>query len=412
MESPKRPQLFDLLPALEEFAALTIELRAPSLAELEDWEDEARERDVEGVQGVEAEKPPHWIGSAEDPRATVLGHVAWPAGEAWPWREPDAETMQAWRDTLRVRIPPEEPEARQMWEHAQPLVYAEPVRQPFVPVLQLRREDAAKLRFPDGKDLLQVLWHRFEHEVKPRVLVKWRSSEALIEGLVMPPMEEIGRVRPELAPRRQRLVAKQVWVLPDIRTTTREMMHAVVALEPELHRQSDAYRQRKRSHEQAHLGPAQAAMMQAFFSSGAIAQEHPAVIFEQAQGLMAEATRRGPVPPFDEPEPPQDYLELGLVRGIRLGVDGVCPVFLGKPLPPVGERHLLTFGSEAWDEADWVAPRNGGNIHVFVEADEETVRIHWDDWEGALPVEYLITHGWGTRFSGSGQSGGLILRPG
>lgn len=389
MESPKKPALFDLLPALEEFAAVTTELRAPSLAELGDWEDEARERDVEGVEG----EKPHWIGSAEDPRATVLGHVAWPAGEAWPWREPDAETMQAWRDTLPKRS---------TFEGC--FVFEEPVPQPFVPVLQLRREDAGKLRYPEGKDLLQVFWHGYPHEWIPTVIVKWRASGELTE-LATPPMEEIGRVKEDLAPKRQRLLVQQVWVLPDIRTTTRELMRAVAALEPVIRHQHEAYRKRKSLHEQAHFGPGLLAMVQAFFSSGSIASEKPAVLFEKAQALMAETTRHGPVPPLDEPEPPKGYLELGLAKGIRLGIGGMCPQVLTGPLPPVGARHLLTIGEDAWPGMEWVVPRGGGNIHVFVEADEETPHVYCDCW-GAVgsSVEDYVTFGSPTRFLDSGDA--------
>jgi hypothetical protein len=371
MELPRKPSLFELLPVLEDFAAVTTELMVEPIR-----------------KGGESRSD----AATDDSLGTVLGYVGWPVGEAWPWREPDAETMRVWQEW--------EPQPDDL----------EPVPQPFLPVLQLAREDAFRLRFPAGKDLLQVLWHRYEHEWEPKVIVKWRARRELDEGLAVPPKAELTSFQQGLAPTRQRLVTRQVWVLPDIRTTTREVMRAVAAIEREVDHRQSAYHEAKQAHEQAQLGHEWLAMAQAFFSSVSTSRENPAALVEKGKALVeaVETKRRGSLlPVFDAKEPPESYLELGLAKGIRLGLDGMCPQVLTEPLPPAGLRHLLTFGEEAWRGIEWVVPRGGGNIHVFLEADEETSRVYCDCWAGVVSsVEEYLDPYWGQRFAERGEKGG------
>ncbi|MFI7273875.1 DUF1963 domain-containing protein [Streptomyces sp. NPDC049879] len=60
---------------------------------------------------------------------------------------------------------------------------------PFVPVVQVRREDAPGIPFPPGCDLLQVLWCPFEHGewCCPLPLVRWRDSAAVTAVREAPP---------------------------------------------------------------------------------------------------------------------------------------------------------------------------------------------------------------------------------
>ncbi|GAA4588278.1 hypothetical protein BJY16_008509 [Actinoplanes octamycinicus] len=89
-------------------------------------------------------------------QSSVGGPLLWPAGEPWPvcdGPEPDDHYPDG----------PGEPAA------------------PLVPVLQLFAEDIPELPFPEGTDVLQVLWCPFDHEPfdAPRPEVRWRRRAGL-----------------------------------------------------------------------------------------------------------------------------------------------------------------------------------------------------------------------------------------
>ncbi|WP_151772579.1 DUF1963 domain-containing protein [Streptomyces abyssomicinicus] len=60
---------------------------------------------------------------------------------------------------------------------------------PLVPVLQIHRADAPGVPFPDGTDLLQVLWCPFDHDPQycPSPVVRRRAAEAVGEVRAAPP---------------------------------------------------------------------------------------------------------------------------------------------------------------------------------------------------------------------------------
>ncbi|RKS09889.1 hypothetical protein DFP74_5634 [Nocardiopsis sp. Huas11] len=84
-------------------------------------------------------------------QSSVGGPLLWPEGEPWPLCTAEHE---AWGS---------EPSAG-------------PV--PFVPVVQLFRSDAPDAGFPEGTDLLQVLWCPHDHEpaLCPEPRVVWRET--------------------------------------------------------------------------------------------------------------------------------------------------------------------------------------------------------------------------------------------
>ncbi|MEM1251565.1 MAG: hypothetical protein AAGI69_03965 [Cyanobacteria bacterium P01_H01_bin.21] len=64
---------------------------------------------------------------------------------------------------------------------------------PAVPVLQLRRFDAPMLPFPNGNDLLQLLWYPQAYEewgYNPKIEVYWRNSKTLSADNVLIPIYE------------------------------------------------------------------------------------------------------------------------------------------------------------------------------------------------------------------------------
>ncbi|XVU21398.1 hypothetical protein ACQPZJ_29505 [Actinoplanes sp. CA-054009] len=84
-------------------------------------------------------------------QSSMGGPLLWPAGEPWPMCD-GPEPYD------HLDGGPGEPEA------------------PLVPVLQLLAEDVPELPFPDGADILQVLWCPFDHEPfsSPRPTLRWR----------------------------------------------------------------------------------------------------------------------------------------------------------------------------------------------------------------------------------------------
>ncbi|MEU2776570.1 DUF1963 domain-containing protein [Streptomyces sp. NPDC007162] len=83
--------------------------------------------------------------------SSVGGPPLWPSGEPWP-------------RCIETHYGPDG-------------LVAPPEGSPLVPVVQLYRRDVPAVAFPDGTDLMQVLWCPFEHEqCEPAPRVYWRSS--------------------------------------------------------------------------------------------------------------------------------------------------------------------------------------------------------------------------------------------
>ncbi|WP_323178623.1 DUF1963 domain-containing protein [Streptomyces sp. NBC_01381] len=100
--------------------------------------------------------------------SSVGGAPAWPAAEAWP---------HCGDSHPRTRFAPVD----------------DGVAQAMVPVLQLYARDVPELPFPEGTDVLQVLWCPFDHEAGyvPRPEIFWRDS-ARCEPLVEEPPRPVG----------------------------------------------------------------------------------------------------------------------------------------------------------------------------------------------------------------------------
>ncbi|WP_329570999.1 DUF1963 domain-containing protein [Kitasatospora sp. NBC_01266] len=106
--------------------------------------------------------------------SSVGGPLNWPAAEPWP------------HCVQRHYGPGDE--------------QAPPGGSALVPVVQLYRQDAPEVPFPDRTDLLQVLWCPFEHEeCEPRPQVFWRSA-ADVAAVIDPPPVPAG-ARPHYVPR-------------------------------------------------------------------------------------------------------------------------------------------------------------------------------------------------------------------
>lgn len=362
----QRPPLFDMMPELQEYAVLTTELVAE------------REFGSETAARVR---------SLVDPLGTVLGHVAWPHEEPWPWRVPDGETDQEWLNWC--------PEATD----------EKPEPQPFSPVLQLRREDAPSLSFPPGKDLLQVLWHFYEHDYIPKVLVRWRTRSELGQTLVDRPLVKRDRYNEGRHPPPASLKSNGVWVLPDIRTTSLGLLQAVARVDQQISEHRSAFFERERLREARHIGPGLTAKLQDLMMRLPRLGDKPDAFMATANSLIADVKDLGPLPPAEEPSPPEGYLELGLAKGIRVGVDGFCPQVLTNALPHMSWRHILTVGDDAWPDGHWAVPRGGGNIHIFVGADWQTAHVLVDCWAGVVSsVEDYLEPGWGDIFEGGDRA--------
>ncbi|GIL30069.1 YwqG family protein [Actinocatenispora comari] len=87
--------------------------------------------------------------------SSVGGPLLWPAAEPWPTC------------------------AEEHYEFEQEIRHDAAV--PLVPIVQLFRRDAPSMPFPDGTDLLQVLWCPFAHGEAycPRPVVWWRDSRSI-----------------------------------------------------------------------------------------------------------------------------------------------------------------------------------------------------------------------------------------
>lgn len=343
---PPPPPLFDLLPELRELAVIAQEL--------------------EVADGSHPEP---------DPFGTRLGFVAWPSQETWPWMEPDESTFAEWQEWCESGL------SEKM-----------PVPQPFFPLLQLRKQDAPTLAFPEGTDLLQILWHVYDYQFTPTAVVRWRVRAALHELASPPAPIDLGSWQKNFCPPQLPLKHHNSWVLPDIRTTSLDTIRAVARVDREVDRLSDAYRERQREREARHIGTVlnERSVKLMSQASGPI---EPKDFMAQAKQLMEDLRAVGPLPVAEEPPPPQGYLELGCAKGIRVGVDGMCPQLFIYGLPRATWRHLLTIGEEAWPGAQCVVPSGGGNVHIFVGDDGHSAHVWVDNWSGVVGsvLAYLDT---------------------
>ncbi|WP_201294962.1 MULTISPECIES: DUF1963 domain-containing protein [unclassified Nocardiopsis] len=95
--------------------------------------------------------------------SSVGGPLLWPADAPWPVCAEEHEDMG-------YGAPPEDGAS-------------------LVPVVQVHREDAPGVPFPEGRDLLQVLWCPFEHGefAYPLPRVYWRAADAVGPVRATPP---------------------------------------------------------------------------------------------------------------------------------------------------------------------------------------------------------------------------------
>ena len=95
-----------------------------------------------------------------DDASKLGGRMRWPADEPWPrcFRPHDSYQPPDFAGSVRP------PDGR-----------------PYVPVLQLRRDDVPELGFPDGADRFQLLWCPASHPdlYAPAVRVSWWSADDL-----------------------------------------------------------------------------------------------------------------------------------------------------------------------------------------------------------------------------------------
>ncbi|MFI6479508.1 DUF1963 domain-containing protein [Nonomuraea sp. NPDC050663] len=126
--------------------------------------------------------------------SSIGGPLLWPSDEAWP------------------ECPV--PETHDPSEGTDPL--------PLVPAAQLYARDVPELPFPDGTDLLQVLWCPVEHGdfFVPHPVLFWRKAESIVAPLLEmpepgPDVDDFYVPRPcVLAPERV-LEYPDGWELPD-----------------------------------------------------------------------------------------------------------------------------------------------------------------------------------------------------
>ncbi|GAB2848164.1 hypothetical protein GCM10022221_54380 [Actinocorallia aurea] len=103
-------------------------------------------------------------GTPEVHESSAGGPLLWPAGEPWPHCA-DLDR----HEELSAPVP------------------TRPV--PLVPVLQLFAADVPELPFPDGADVLQVLWcpHDHREDYAPAVTLRWRDAAAVTGPITSPP---------------------------------------------------------------------------------------------------------------------------------------------------------------------------------------------------------------------------------
>jgi hypothetical protein len=110
-------------------------------------------------------------GNPDARSGSLGGPLLWPVGEVWPTCGSSWCTLEGL------------PAARSI----------EPGTSPLVPVLQVFERDVPQVPFPEGHDVLQVLWCPFSHEQsEPLPLVIWRRGADLEHATAAD-----GRVHPD-----------------------------------------------------------------------------------------------------------------------------------------------------------------------------------------------------------------------
>ncbi|MEW1841498.1 hypothetical protein AB0392_26460 [Nonomuraea angiospora] len=109
----------------------------------------------------------------------IGGPLIWPTAEPWP----------TCARTVLVSGPPFN---QYGWGTTQDRIPESPV--PMVGVAQFYARDIPEIPFPEGTDLLQVLWCPNEHQLDdgwgPIPLLVWRRTEDLTDVLAEPPMRD------------------------------------------------------------------------------------------------------------------------------------------------------------------------------------------------------------------------------
>ena len=96
-----------------------------------------------------------------------------------------------------------------------------PEGDPFIPLLQFRREDFPEIPFPPGRDLLQILWHpQFTERrpigfLAPSTRVYWWTQLEMTDPAPVQPEAAPGS-HPGLVPRPSRLAPRRRLDLPNI----------------------------------------------------------------------------------------------------------------------------------------------------------------------------------------------------
>ncbi|MFE6055314.1 hypothetical protein ACFQ6N_31575 [Kitasatospora sp. NPDC056446] len=144
--------------------------------------------------------------------SSVGGMLSWPSGEPWPTctavhRKSRGELVanirqyrrllsEIWsrRDSAGNPVGPSADERLELDALTKRGKYAPEIADdapiPLLPVLQLFRSDVPDLEFPEGKDLLQVLWCPFDAHGENRAIdvrLVWRDSAKVVDPLPEPP---------------------------------------------------------------------------------------------------------------------------------------------------------------------------------------------------------------------------------
>jgi hypothetical protein len=98
------------------------------------------------------------------------GRIRWPTGEAWPTCDQPHVAVGADTFPYGFERPPD--------------------GRPFVPVLQVRRDDVPELEFRSGADLFQLLWCPATHPNLYAALIRvyWRRGEELVDVVAPAPL--------------------------------------------------------------------------------------------------------------------------------------------------------------------------------------------------------------------------------
>ncbi|MFD3468622.1 hypothetical protein ACFWWM_20010 [Streptomyces sp. NPDC058682] len=133
--------------------------------------------------------------------SSVGGPLLWPAGESWascsqehdaPFELNTPEEVRTLRQILARDVWTDEDHAEVSRIHAghDPSLLPEGPH-PLIPVAQLYARDVPGLPFPEGTDLLQVLWCPFidieDQSGSAAVQLRWRRAADVVEVLASPP---------------------------------------------------------------------------------------------------------------------------------------------------------------------------------------------------------------------------------